>query len=68
MAEGCKERLDLAFLRYVWTYDRDHRPKVLAKIHDHATDADVVRLRSRRSAAAWLAEQGPAGHASFFQA
>jgi adenylate kinase family enzyme len=57
LAEGCPERFDLAFVRYVWNYNRDSRPRVLAKIREHAGDAVVVRLRSRRSARAWLDEQ-----------
>lgn len=28
MTEGCPERFDAEFLRYVWTYGRDHRPRL----------------------------------------
>lgn len=28
MTEGCPERFDGAFLHYVWTYNRDHRPRL----------------------------------------
>ncbi|WP_249144028.1 DNA topology modulation protein [Bradyrhizobium lablabi] len=29
MAEGCPEKIDLEFFRYVWTYRRRQRPKLL---------------------------------------
>src|SRR5262245_12135384 len=30
MAEGCPEKIDLEFFRYVWTYREEQRPKLLA--------------------------------------
>lgn len=32
MAPGCGERFDLAFLRYVWTYNRRRRPALLRQL------------------------------------
>lgn len=32
MAPGCAERLDWEFLRYIWNYNRDHRPRHLAAL------------------------------------
>jgi adenylate kinase family enzyme len=32
MAVGCTERLDLEFVRWIWTYPQRRRPGVLAKI------------------------------------
>ena len=29
MAEGCPERIDVEFFRYVWNYRRQQRPKLL---------------------------------------
>ena len=29
MAEGCPERIDFEFFRYVWTYRQQQRPKLL---------------------------------------
>ncbi len=36
MAEGCPERLDFEFFRYVWTYRRQQRPKLLDYFKDCA--------------------------------
>jgi adenylate kinase family enzyme len=48
-AEGCPERVSLAFLRWVWRYPREGRLRVLAAIRAHA-GPDVVVVRSRRDA------------------
>jgi adenylate kinase family enzyme len=53
-APGCPEHLDPGFLRYLWRYPRDSRPRLdaaLARNRDHLT---VVELRSRKAAADFL--------------
>ena len=32
MAEGCPERIDLEFLRYIWTFNAKQRPKIVAAL------------------------------------
>ena len=32
MAEGCPERIDLEFLRYIWTFNAKQRPRVVAAL------------------------------------
>lgn len=53
LAEGCPERFDLAFLRYIWNYRRDHRPAVVAKLR--AFQGNLVTFRSRAEIGAYLA-------------
>jgi adenylate kinase family enzyme len=60
MAPGCPERIDLAFWRYVWRWDRDTRPKLEAVISAAGAEAKVVRLRSARQVEAWMANSGAA--------
>lgn len=50
----CPERVDWAFLRWIWNYHRDVRPRVLAALHA-APDAMQVRLTDRGEADRWLA-------------
>ncbi len=53
-AEGCPERVDLKFLRWIWRYQIDSRPRLnqaLAKYGDHLR---IVELTSRRAAIAFL--------------
>lgn len=47
MREGCPEKLDFEFVRWVWNYPRDKRPKILAKLAKLPTEKRVVILRSR---------------------
>ena len=60
MAEGCAERIDLGFLRYIWRWNIDTRPKIEEAIARHAPTTPVVRLRSDREIADWLKHPGPA--------
>jgi len=46
MAEGCEEKIDKEFLRWVWNYPRDKRPAVLSKLNSLKDDKNVIILRS----------------------
>jgi adenylate kinase family enzyme len=46
MAEGCGDKLNLEFLKWVWNYPERSRPKVLALLEEKAVGKRVVRLRS----------------------
>lgn len=54
MAPGCPERFDFAFLRYVWTYRREQRPKLLAYFQGLRPDQTLVGFTARREARAVL--------------
>jgi len=55
MAEGCRERLTLEFVRWVWGYARRSRPKVLARLASAAPEKRIIHLRSRREVEQFLA-------------
>jgi adenylate kinase family enzyme len=59
MAEGCEERIDLAFLKYIWNWNRNTRPGVEAALARLAPDTPVVRLTSDRVVADWLRAFAP---------
>lgn len=61
LAEGCPERFDLAFLRYVWNYERESAPKNEAAIGRYAPATPLVRLRSDAGTAMFLAGLGAGG-------
>ena len=42
---GCRESIDLSFMRWVWNYPRRNRPRVLALL-EGLDGVDVHRLRS----------------------
>lgn len=54
-AEGCPERFDPTFLKWVWRYRSDSRPRLDAAIARHSDHLEVIELTSRRQAAALLA-------------
>lgn len=47
MAEGCPERIDGEFLRYIWNFERMTVPKILAGLAQHGPDVPVLQLKSR---------------------
>jgi adenylate kinase family enzyme len=55
LAPGCPEKIDLAFYGYIWTWNRITRPKVDNALARHAPDARLIRLRSDREIAVFLA-------------
>jgi adenylate kinase family enzyme len=62
MAEGCPERFDLEFIRYVWSFRAQQRPKLLAFFEALRPDQDRIRFISRSAAGRYLASRasGPA--------
>jgi adenylate kinase family enzyme len=63
MAEGCPERIDAEFIRYVWTYRALQRPKLLRFLEELRPDQDFVRFTSRVEAENHLASR-PSGSAA----
>jgi len=63
LAEGCPERFDLAFWRYVWNYRRDSAPKNAAAIARFAPTTPLVRLISDAETAAFLETLAPSAPA-----
>ncbi|THJ64008.1 adenylate kinase [Candidatus Frankia alpina] len=53
-ATGCPEKLDLAFLRWLWNYPRDGRARLLRALDTHGAAARVVRLCTAREVRLWL--------------
>ena len=58
MAPGCFERFDVAyieFLRYVWTYRREHLPRIEAGVAEFGAHLRVHRLASDADVSAFVA-------------
>jgi adenylate kinase family enzyme len=55
MAEGCPERLDLPFLRFVWRYQARNQAKFAAMIARNNAEQKLKRFTSRAQANAALA-------------
>ena len=52
---GCPERLNWEFLRYIWTFNAEHRPRVVATLDRFGAGSRVIRLDNDRSVDAFLA-------------
>ena len=55
ISDGCPERLNLEFLRWLWRYHDHHRPNVLEQIGAHAHGRTVITLRDRAAISAFAA-------------
>lgn len=55
MGEGCEERLDLNFLKWVWDYPKEKRPEILKKLDELSNDKQVIILRSPKEVQRFLA-------------
>lgn len=54
MADGCDERLDLQFAKFVWKYPNRSRPKVLQRLECVRDSKTIITLNSRKEVAAYL--------------
>ena len=55
MAPGCPERFDLDFWKFIWNFNRLSVPRMEAAIAAFGPHLSIVRLRSDREIAAFLA-------------
>ena len=46
MGEGCKEKLDMKFLKWVWTFPKSKKPNILAKLRELDNEKHVIILNS----------------------
>ncbi len=56
MAEGCPERIDLEFLRFVWNYRRDRYPIVTECLQTYYADGRTVVLKTPAAVTHFLSE------------
>jgi adenylate kinase family enzyme len=55
MAEGCHERLDLGFIRWVWRYKSGTRPRMIEALRQLPQSKQVIWLRSQAEVKRFLA-------------
>ena len=56
---ACNEKLpDLAFLQYIWSYERTRLPRILELLRAHNNEKTIVILRSSAAVAEYLATVG----------
>lgn len=58
LPQGCPERLELTFLRYIWDFQNKHRPRIAKAIEYFGGHLRVFRLTCDAEADALLAAAG----------
>ena len=53
MGEGCPEKADLSFLKWVWNFRKKELPGILEKINEFP-DKTVIVFKDRKQARNWL--------------
>jgi adenylate kinase family enzyme len=56
MAEGCPEKIDWEFLKYVWNFDAKEVPQFQAQFENARDDLAVIVVTSRKQSAELLSE------------
>jgi adenylate kinase family enzyme len=56
MAEGCPEKIDFEFFRYVWTYRQKQRPTLLAFFEGLRPDQTFITFTGRAQADRYLSD------------
>ncbi|MEQ2526314.1 DNA topology modulation protein [Bacillaceae bacterium CLA-AA-H227] len=46
MGEGCEERLDLDFFKWIWNYPNTKRPEILKRLDQLSKDKQIIILKS----------------------
>jgi adenylate kinase family enzyme len=54
MAPECRERLDVAFLRWVWTYPSQRRPAMVRRLEEMEAHMQIIWLRNASDVRALL--------------
>lgn len=57
MGEGCPERIDFEFLKWVWNFNKNKREKYY-RILGETNHAEIIILKNRRSVRKFLNDQG----------
>ena len=55
MGEGCKERFNLAFIKYIWDYPKQRKPSILKTIKQTVNQQNVHILTSPAAVKAFIA-------------
>lgn len=54
MAEGCEERIDLEFLKWIWQFPKAKRPSLINRLEDLSTEKNIIILSSLKEIKAFI--------------
>ncbi|MDT4954353.1 MAG: hypothetical protein QOJ02_2491 [Acidobacteriota bacterium] len=55
MADDCREKFDLEFIRWVWMFPKKERPKVMKMLKENSQSKKIILLRSQTEVEKFLA-------------
>ncbi len=58
-ADGCPQKVDLQFLRWIWEFPTRSRPRLLAILNTYSARTRIVHLQSAAEVRAFLGELRP---------
>ncbi|KIL52086.1 DNA topology modulation protein [Jeotgalibacillus soli] len=59
MGEGCPEKLDLDFLRWIWHYPDQKAPRIFNKLEGLKNEKNIIILSSPKETKKWLQQMRP---------
>lgn len=54
ITEGCKEKMDLEFIKWIWTFPDKVRPEILRKLEESKNSKNIIILKSNREVRNYL--------------
>ncbi|UCZ52198.1 DNA topology modulation protein [Bacillus shivajii] len=57
MGDGCAERLDVNFLKFVWNFQKKKKPEILRKLELYKKEKDIIILDSPKAVKLFLVAQ-----------
>lgn len=58
MAEGCKEKIDFKFLKWIWNFKKRSREKIVKTLEQAQSDKEIHIFKSTKEAEAFIANWG----------
>jgi adenylate kinase family enzyme len=59
MADECREKFNLEFIRWVWDYPKGTRPKVMERLKEFSQSKRIILLQSQTEVEKFLASMAP---------
>ena len=54
MGEGCEERIDFSFIKWIWNYPKTKRPEVINKLKQLSKEKNVIVLKTPKETRKFL--------------
>lgn len=54
MAEGCQENFDWPFLKYVWHFNKQTKPKILEILDKSPQSCEIITIRNKSDLKEWI--------------